>query len=62
MFVPNTLTAIEPLLTGAQVAKMFNVSPITITRWANDGKLPVIRTPGGHRRFHPEAVRALLRP
>ncbi len=52
--------ATDPLLTPAEVAKMFRVDPKTVTRWANDGKLTFIRTLGGHRRFREAEVRALL--
>lgn len=50
----------EPLLTPAEVARMFRVDPKTVTRWANAGRLPSIRTLGGHRRFREAEVRALL--
>ena len=49
-----------PLMTPAEVAKAFNVTPITVTRWANAGKLTTIRTLGGHRRFSRAQVRELL--
>lgn len=48
------------LLTPEEVAQVFRVDPKTVTRWANAGKLPALRTPGGHRRFRAEDVRALL--
>jgi excisionase family DNA binding protein len=38
-------------LRTAEVARMLHVSPKTITRWASEGKLPSVRTLGGHRRF-----------
>lgn len=47
-------------LTPREVAVLFRVDPKTVTRWANAGKLPAIRTPGGHRRFRESDVRALL--
>lgn len=50
----------EPLLTPAEVAKLFRVDPKTVTRWAASGRLTSIRTPGGHRRFREAEVRALL--
>jgi excisionase family DNA binding protein len=50
----------EPLLTPAEVATLFRVDPKTVTRWANDGLLSFIRTPGGHRRYYEAEVRALM--
>lgn len=50
----------EVLLTPAEVAALFRVDPKTVTRWARAGKLPSIRTLGGHRRYREAEVRALL--
>jgi len=47
------------LLRPGEVADMFRVDPKTVTRWANDGKLSVIRTLGGHRRFREQEVMEL---
>lgn len=47
----------DELLTPGEVAAMFRVTPKTVTRWAEAGKLPVVRTLGGHRRFPAAAVR-----
>lgn len=41
----------EALLTPGEVAALFRVTPKTVTRWAEAGKLRAIRTLGGHRRF-----------
>jgi excisionase family DNA binding protein len=38
------------LLTG-EVAEVFGVSPKTIARWAQQGRLPHRKTLGGHRRY-----------
>ena len=48
------------LLTPGEVAAMFRVDPKTVTRWAAAGRISSIRTPGGHRRFREDEVRALL--
>lgn len=48
------------LLTPAEVAALFRVAPKTVTRWAESGKIPSIRTLGGHRRYRASDVRALL--
>ncbi|RHA38692.1 BldC family transcriptional regulator [Cellulomonas rhizosphaerae] len=50
----------EPLLTPGEVAHLFRVDPKTVTRWAQAGKLPCLRTLGGHRRFRDRDVRALI--
>jgi excisionase family DNA binding protein len=46
----------EALLTPGEVATLFRVTPKTVTRWAEAGKLPTVRTLGGHRRFHARDV------
>lgn len=56
----ETLQEPEKLLTPSEVAAIFRVDPKTVTRWAAEGKLNSIRTPGRHRRFPESAVRALL--
>ena len=50
----------DALLTPGEVASLFRVTPKTVTRWAEAGKLPFVRTLGGHRRFPARAVLALL--
>jgi excisionase family DNA binding protein len=49
----------DRLLTRSEVAEIFQVSPSTITRWAEAGKLPSVKTLGGHRRYEAKAVTAL---
>ena len=44
------------LLTPAEVAALFKVTPVQVMRWAQKGRLPFIRTLGGHRRFPRAAV------
>jgi excisionase family DNA binding protein len=51
---------LEPMLTSGEVAVMFRVDSKTVTRWAKDGKLTSIRTPGGHHRYRESEIRALL--
>ena len=41
----------DRLLAPGEVAELFHVNPKTVTRWAKQGRLPSIRTLGGHRRF-----------
>ena len=47
-------------LTPREVAALFRVTPKTVTRWAEAGKLPATRTLGGHRRFPAREVRRVL--
>lgn len=44
------------------VARLFNVHTSTVIDWADKGKLPCFRTPGGQRRFRRSEVEALLAP
>jgi excisionase family DNA binding protein len=47
-------------LRTAQVAELLQVSPKTVSRWAQEGRLPFFRTLGGHRRYPDREIRALL--
>ena len=47
-------------LRTAQVAELLHVSPKTVSRWAQVGRLPYLRTLGGHRRYPDREIRALL--
>jgi excisionase family DNA binding protein len=38
-------------LLAAEVADILHVSPKTVSRWAKEGKLPFMKTLGGHRRY-----------
>ena len=44
-------------LTPGQVARILGVSPKTVNRWANDGRIPCAVTLGGHRRFRADVIR-----
>jgi excisionase family DNA binding protein len=48
-------------LRAAEAAALLHVSPKTISRWAKDGRLPHRRTLGGHRRYDPQQIEALVR-
>jgi excisionase family DNA binding protein len=50
---PSTAT----YLRSAEVAAILQVSPKTIARWAQQGRLPYQRTLGGHRRYPEPAIR-----
>lgn len=47
-------------LTSGQVAELFGVVPETVAVWADEGKLPHFKTPGGRRRFRRSDVEALI--
>ena len=47
-------------LTASQAAGRLHVSAKTVTRWANQGRLEHRRTLGGHRRYDPELIDALV--
>jgi excisionase family DNA binding protein len=54
-------TSTEPrYLRTAQVAELLQVSPKTVSRWAQEGRLPYLRTLGGHRRYPEVEIRALV--
>jgi excisionase family DNA binding protein len=46
-------------LRTAEVADMLYVSPKTVSRWAKEGKLPFMKTLGGHRRYPEAKIREL---
>ncbi len=50
----------DELLTPSEVAALLYVDPKTVARWAHMGKIPSIRTPGGHRRYLKSAVDELM--
>ncbi len=51
----------QDLLTLREASDMLEVHPATLRTWADQGKLPVYRTAGGHRRFALEDVQSLRR-
>jgi excisionase family DNA binding protein len=46
-------------LRAAEVADILHVSPKTVSRWATEGKLPFLKTLGGHRRYPEAEIRQL---
>jgi excisionase family DNA binding protein len=60
---PATLvTNRHNLLRSQEVAEIFDVTERTVINWAAAGKLPCLRTIGGHLRFRREDVMRLLTP
>jgi excisionase family DNA binding protein len=53
---------VEPpsYLRTSEVADLLSVSPKTVSRWAKEGRLPFMRTLGGHRRYPEAEIRELV--
>lgn len=49
-----------PLLSVSAAARMLGVSPSSLRSWAAEGRVPHLRTPGGHRRFRREELEQWL--
>jgi len=45
------------MFTGSEVALLWEVTPRTVRRWAEAGRIPSVRLPSGVRRFPVDAVR-----
>lgn len=56
--IPESLN--ESLLRTSDVALLFQVSERTVAEWARRGRIPSVRTPGGHRRYPARKIRELL--
>ena len=58
---PSGKTAPEDprYLHPAEVADIMHLSPKTVSRWAKEGKLPFLKTLGGHRRYPATEIRQL---
>jgi excisionase family DNA binding protein len=52
-------TTYPSYLHTAEVADLLHVSPKTVSRWAKEGKLPFLKTLGGHRRYPEAEIRQL---
>jgi excisionase family DNA binding protein len=55
-----TPAASDDWLTLAAASRVLGVSGATLRRWADDGRVPVFTTPGGHRRFSRRTLQHLL--
>jgi excisionase family DNA binding protein len=55
----NTSIETASYLRTAEVADILYVSPKTVSRWAKEGKLPFMKTLGGHRRYPEAKIREL---
>jgi excisionase family DNA binding protein len=57
--MPKTSSTEPTYLLSIEVAEILHVTPKTVSRWAKEGKLPFLRTLGGHRRYPEAEIRAL---
>lgn len=48
------------VLTPGEVSRLFGVDPKTVLRWADAGKIPCFRTPGGHHRFRRDDILPMI--
>ena len=44
----------------AEASRFLGIAGATLRRWADDGRVPVFTTPGGHRRFSRRALQQFL--
>jgi excisionase family DNA binding protein len=56
----GTESQTENWLSLSKAAKLFNVHPTTLRRWADQGEIQYMLTPGGHRRFSERMVNQFL--
>jgi excisionase family DNA binding protein len=56
----NGRHATKTWMSRAEVARLLEVAPVTIGRWASEGKLPYSMTLGGQRRFRRDDVLPLV--
>jgi transposase len=50
----------DQLLRPREVAEIFGVRASTVARWAREGSLTPLLTPGGHRRYGLRDIRRIL--
>jgi excisionase family DNA binding protein len=50
----------DDLLKPREAAELLGVRTTTVARWAREGRLPSVSTPGGHRRYRLLDVGALI--
>ena len=54
------MPASQPWLKTSEAAQRLHVTAKTVARWASEGRLTHRRTLGGHRRYDPELIDALV--
>jgi excisionase family DNA binding protein len=53
---------VEGLIRPGAAAQIAGVTTRTLARWADEGRLPVVRLPGGDRRYRRADVEAMMAP
>ncbi len=61
MLDPNASAAEDTWLPLGRASKLIGVDPDTLRRWADEGRVEVYLTPGGHRRFARRSLDRLVR-
>jgi len=51
IIMTEQLPEAEQWLSLKEASRRLNVHPTTLRRWADNGDIPIMLTPGGHRRF-----------
>lgn len=51
---------VEPFIGTSKVAALCGVSLSTVARWADEGRIPHLTTPGGWRKFRKSDVDAFI--
>jgi excisionase family DNA binding protein len=51
----------DRLMTPAEAAAELKVGVRALSIWESEGKIPAVKTPGGHRRYRPADVARLKR-
>jgi excisionase family DNA binding protein len=54
------MSDLEPLLTAAEVAKLFRVHEKTVKRWGRENRLPSVIIPSGRRLYPPRETYRLV--
>ncbi len=49
------------LISISKASEILGVKPKTIRRWEEGGKIQVVYTPNGHRRFDEDYIKSLLK-
>ena len=58
--MPRDAARSDAWVSLAEASRVLGVSPATVRRWSDAGRLRVFTTPGGHRRFSRAALERLL--